>query len=95
MISLGLFFLKIALVLQGPLWFHTNFRVIFSSSVKHVILHFDRGCIEFVDSLNSMDISFLPLSIGIGNPLQYSCLESPMDRGAWRAEAHGVAEGRT
>ena len=26
-----------------------------------------------------------------GNPLQYSCLESPMDRGAWRAAVHGVA----
>ena len=25
-----------------------------------------------------------------GNPLQYSCLENPMDRGAWRATAHGV-----
>jgi len=29
---------------------------------------------------------------GPGNPLQYSCLESPMDRGAWRATVHGVAE---
>ena len=25
---------------------------------------------------------------GNGNPLQYSCLENPMDRGAWQAEAH-------
>ena len=28
---------------------------------------------------------------GNGNPLQYSCLENPTDRGAWRAPAHGVA----
>ena len=28
---------------------------------------------------------------GKGNPLQYSCLENPMDRGAWRAAVHGVA----
>ena len=27
-----------------------------------------------------------------GNPLQYSCLENPMDRGAWQATVHGVAE---
>ena len=27
-----------------------------------------------------------------GNPLQYSCLENPMDRGAWRATVHGVSE---
>ena len=30
-----------------------------------------------------------------GNPTQYSCLENPMDRGAWRATAHGVAESDT
>ena len=29
---------------------------------------------------------------GHGNPLQYSCLENPIDRGAWRATVHGVAE---
>ena len=29
---------------------------------------------------------------GHGNPLQYSYLENPMDRGAWRATVHGVAE---
>ena len=30
-----------------------------------------------------------------GNPLQYSCLENPMDRGAWRAADHGVTETHT
>ena len=29
---------------------------------------------------------------GNGNPLQYSCLENPMDGGAWWATVHGVAE---
>ena len=29
---------------------------------------------------------------GNGNPLQYSCLENLMDRGAWQATAHGVAQ---
>ena len=28
------------------------------------------------------------------NPFQYSCLENPMDRGAWLATGHGVARGR-
>ena len=32
---------------------------------------------------------------GNGNPLQYSCLENPMGRGAWQAAAHGVVKSRT
>ena len=32
---------------------------------------------------------------GNGTPLQYSCLENPMDRGAWWAAVHGVARSRT
>ena len=32
---------------------------------------------------------------GNGTPLQYSCLENPMDGGAWKAAVHGVAEVRT
>ena len=41
------------------------------------------------------------LSIGLnytegnGTPLQYSCLENPMDRGAWWAAVHGVSKSRT
>ena len=30
-----------------------------------------------------------------GNPLQYSCLENPMDRGAWQATVHGVTKSQT
>ena len=32
---------------------------------------------------------------GTGNPLQYSYLETPMDRGAWKAAVHGVAKSQT
>ena len=32
---------------------------------------------------------------GNDNPLQYSCLENPMDRGSWQAVVHGVAESDT
>ena len=32
---------------------------------------------------------------GNGIPLQYSCLENPMDGGAWWAAVHGVAKSRT
>ena len=32
---------------------------------------------------------------GNGNPFQYSYLENPMDRGAWKGTVHGVAKSRT
>ena len=32
---------------------------------------------------------------GNGSPLQYSCLENPMDRGAWQAAVHGIAKSGT
>ena len=32
---------------------------------------------------------------GQGSPLQYSCLENPMDRGAWQTAVHGVAKSPT
>ena len=49
---------------------------------------------------NAGDLSSIPGSgispgEGSGYPLQYSCLENPMDRGAWWAAVHGVAESRT
>ena len=36
-----------------------------------------------------------PLEKGNGYPLQYSCLEYSMDRGAWQAIVHGVAKSQT
>ena len=38
--------------------------------------------------------STFSLREGNGNPLQYSCLENPMDGGAWQAAVHGVAKSR-
>ena len=32
---------------------------------------------------------------GRGNPLQYCCLENPMDRGAWQATVHGLSKSQT
>ena len=37
----------------------------------------------------------MSLGEGDGNPLQYSCLENPVDGGAWQATAHRVAKSRT
>ena len=49
---------------------------------------------------NAGDLSLIPGSgrssgEGNGNPLQYSCLENPIDREAWRAKVHGVVKSRT
>ena len=49
---------------------------------------------------NTGDLGLIPVlgrspGEGTGNPLQYSCLENPMDGGAWRAMVHGVTKSRT
>ena len=49
---------------------------------------------------NAGDTGLIPglgrsLEEGNGNPVQYSCLGSPMDRGAWQATVHGVTQSRT
>ena len=49
---------------------------------------------------NAGDLGLIPglrRSPGGGhrNPLQYSCLENPMDRGAWRATVHGITKSQT
>jgi len=50
--------------------------------------------------VNAGDAGSIPASgissgEGNGNPLQYSCLGNPMDRGTWQAIFHGVAKSRT
>ena len=42
-----------------------------------------------------LNVSRFQLREGNGTPLQYSCLESPMDGGAWWAAVHGVARSWT
>ena len=50
--------------------------------------------------VNAGDVGSIPGSGGSagegnGNPVQFSCLENPMDRGAWWATVHGVAKSQT
>ena len=49
------------------------------------------------DARDVVSIPWLGPSLGVqnGNPLQYSCLENSMDRGAWLATVHGVTESKT
>ena len=52
----------------------------------------DAGDVRGMDSILALRRS---PGEGHGNPLQYSCLENPMDRGAWWAIVHRVAESDT
>ena len=66
--------------------------------VNHIDWLFDAN--PGINKLGCAVLSFLcifTLSDGEGNgsPLQYSCLENPMDGGAWWAAVHGVAKSRT
>ena len=49
----------------------------------------DRGDVDSIPELGRFPGG------GNGNPLQYSCLRNPKDRGAWRAIVHGAAKSRT
>ena len=48
-----------------------------------------------VRDIGSIPGSGRSFGVGNGNPLHYSCLENPMDRGAWEATVHRVAKSRT
>ena len=54
---------------------------------------------HFKIKMHILNLPFKSFIIGVGEgdgtPLQYSCLENPMDRGAWQAALHGVAKSRT
>ena len=49
----------------------------------------------FFMKLNVLKGNYCSFGEGNGTPLQYSCLENPMDGGAWQAAVHGVAKSRT
>ena len=53
------------------------------------------SCFSFMGALPGLVRLLMMDGEGNGTPLQYSCLENPMDGGAWKAAVHGVAEGQT
>ena len=59
-----------------------------------------RGSDGKTSACNAGDLGSIPgsersLGEGNGNPLQYSCLENPRDKGAWQGTVHGVAKYQT
>ena len=70
------------------------------SSYESSYEDFPHSSVGKESACNAGDLGWIPGSgrspgEGNGNPLQYSCLENPMDRGAWWATAHGVARSWT
>ena len=66
---------------------------------RHLLLRLSGGSDGKASAYNVGDLGSIPglgrsPGEGNGNPLQYSCLENPMDRGAWWATVHGVTKSR-
>ena len=66
----------------------------------YVNKYFPGGSDGKASAYNAGDLGSIPGSRrspgeGNGNPLQHSCLENPMDGGAWLAAVHGIAKSRT
>ena len=83
------------------LWYNSKLSVISASLFSFTeelqsTMGFPVGSVGKESACNGGDSGFIlglwrSLGEGNGNPLQYSCLENPMDRGVWRATVHGVA----
>ena len=65
-----------------------------------MLLAFPRSSVGKESACNAGDLGLIPWlgrfpREGNGNPLQYPCLENPMDRGACQAAIHGLTKSRT
>ena len=68
---------------------------LFSFCLEQEWYHAIRSYCYLFDSLQNYEHSSMFIGEGNGTALQYSCLENPMDRGAWKAAGHGVAKSQT
>ena len=72
-------------------------RFLFASMKKFLSIYFPGGSAGKESTCNGGDLGSIP-GLGRfsgernGNPLQYSCMENPRDRGAWWATVHGVTK---
>ena len=95
-LSKRVFSLSLVLSSSLPLLiYHVSFIFVFTST--HGALDFPGGSDAKVSAYSVGDPGLIPGSgrssgEGNGNPLQYSCLENPMDGGSWWTTVHGVAE---
>ena len=78
----------IFLVSFKPFSFHDSEEKGWSS--KYIKICFSGGLVDKESACSAGYLSERSPGEGNGNPLQYSCLENPMERGAWRTTVHGV-----
>ena len=72
----------------------SNWKITYSLATEnHPVILLMLQLYVFQSCSNMITTSYMHRE-GNGTPLQYSCLENPMDGGAWNAAVHGVAEGR-
>ena len=55
--------------------------------IFHFFIHYRENLLLFIEATL---IQYFLLSLVCNTPLQYSCLENPMDGGAWKAAVHGI-----
>ena len=87
-VSIHLFSMSTSLFLLAN---NTIYTIFFLSPMVVLVVknpHFNAGGVRDVGSIPGLGRS---PGEGNGNPLQYSCLDNPMDRGVWQATVHGVA----
>ena len=75
------------------------YTLITKKIVSNISQNFERVLLDLCPSVISLFFFLVPSKggdgEGNGTPLQDSCLENPMDRGAWWAAGHGVTKSRT
>ena len=76
------------------------FVFVFVLLFGYIILGFTGGSAGKESVCYARDLGLIPglgrsPGEGNGNPIQYSCLENPMDRGTWRVTVHGVKKSQT
>ena len=85
--------------LRIPTIGHSHWKRSQSTLMKVILMkyYFHYSQVPSYIDLNEWLIKYQEVFMGpvSGSPLQYSCLENPMDRGAWQATVHGVAKSRT
>ena len=85
---------KVLLLLLGPWYLIFKVDMYGTSQVVLVVKNLSANARDIRDTGLIHGLRRSPGG-GHGNPLQYSCLENPVDRGAWKATVHGVAESWT